>query len=114
MPSETVKQTLKKLFFLLALSLIITLIYTWSMTTIKYTEMETTSWTEQEGTAQVYTQDVLKATVIRVLGNSDTFREIHDYIIFTIFFVPLLVGFRKGLANTFKYAKVKVVRVVSL
>jgi len=80
--------------------LIITLAYVHLMTNIHILESESYTYMTSEGTAvngtigNVGSSDSLKATVFRAIGNIDIIRDMHDGIIFLIWFVPLFLCWR--------------------
>ena len=73
--------------------------YTYCMTNVRILEMESYTYmvSEGEGTSvngtvgNVGSSDSLKATVYRAIGNLDGIRDLHDGIIFLIWFVPLFL-----------------------
>ena len=79
--------------------LITTLVYVYCMTNIRILESESYTYmiSEGEGTVvngtvgNVGSSDSLKATVYRAIGNLDGIRDLHDGIIFLIWFVPLFL-----------------------
>ena len=80
--------------------LVTTLAYVYLMQNVHILESESYTYTISEGGSntsvndtigEVGSADSLKATVFRAIGNLDGIRDLHDGMIFLIWFVPLFL-----------------------